>query len=61
VGAGHRGPAGGPGLDRAGGLAGPKVALACFQTAYERWVREPGRDLPGLVDESFAALAGMAG
>jgi hypothetical protein len=39
----------------------PKVALACFQTAYERWVREPGRDLPGLVDESFAALAGMAG
>ena len=39
----------------------PKLALACFQTAYERWVRDPGRDLPGLVDESFAALGGLAG
>jgi hypothetical protein len=39
----------------------PKVALACFQAAYERWVRDPGQDLPALVDESFAALAGLAG
>jgi AcrR family transcriptional regulator len=39
----------------------PKLAMACFQTAYERWVRDPGRDLPGLVDESFAALGGIAG
>ena len=35
----------------------PKLAMACFQTAYERW----GRDLPGLVDESFAALGAIAG
>jgi AcrR family transcriptional regulator len=39
----------------------PKVALACFQTAYERWVGDPGQDLPALVDESFAALAGLTG
>ena len=39
----------------------PKLAMACFQTAYERWVRDPGRDLPGLVDESFAALGAIAG
>jgi AcrR family transcriptional regulator len=39
----------------------PKVALACFQAAYERWVRDPGKDLPALVDESFAGLAGLAG
>ncbi len=39
----------------------PKVALACFQAAYERWVRQPGQDLPGLVDESFAALAALTG
>jgi AcrR family transcriptional regulator len=39
----------------------PKLALACFQAAYERWVRDPGQDLPALVDESFAALAGLAG
>jgi hypothetical protein len=39
----------------------PKVALACFQTAYERWVRDPGQDLPALVDESFAALSGVTG
>ena len=39
----------------------PKVALACFQAAYERWVRDPGQDLPALVDESFAALAGLTG
>jgi AcrR family transcriptional regulator len=39
----------------------PKLAMACFQAAYERWVRDPGRDLPGLVDESFAALGGIAG
>jgi hypothetical protein len=24
-------------------------------------VRDPGRDLPGLVDESFTALAGLTG
>jgi hypothetical protein len=36
-------------------------ALACFQAAYERWVRDPGQDLPGLVDVSFAALAGLTG
>ena len=29
--------------------------------SYERWVRDPGQDLPALVDESFAALAGLAG
>ena len=34
-------------------------ALACFQAAYERWVRDPGQDLPALVDDSFAALAGL--
>jgi AcrR family transcriptional regulator len=39
----------------------PKLALACFQTAYERWVRDPLLDLPALVDDSFAALAGLAG
>jgi AcrR family transcriptional regulator len=39
----------------------PKLALACFQAAYERWVRDPGQDLPALVDDSFAALAGLAG
>jgi AcrR family transcriptional regulator len=39
----------------------PKLAMACFQTAYEPWVRDPGRDLPGLVDESFAALGAIAG
>jgi hypothetical protein len=38
----------------------PKLALACFQAAYERWVRDPGQDLPALVDDSFAALAGLA-
>jgi hypothetical protein len=37
----------------------PKLAMACFQTAYERWVRDPDRDLPTLVDESFAALASL--
>jgi AcrR family transcriptional regulator len=42
-------------------LLAPKVALACFQAAYERWVRDPGQDLPGLVDQSFAALAGLTG
>jgi hypothetical protein len=36
-------------------------ALACFQAAYERWVRDPGQDLPALVDKSFAALARLAG
>ena len=39
----------------------PKLALACFQTAYQRWVRNPGQDLPGLVDDSFAALARLTG
>jgi AcrR family transcriptional regulator len=39
----------------------PKLALACFQTAYQRWVRDPGQDLPGLVDDSFAALARLTG
>ena len=39
----------------------PKLALACFQAAYERWVLDPGQDLPGLVDESFAALGVIAG
>jgi MftR C-terminal domain len=39
----------------------PKLALACFQAAYERWVRDPGLDLPTLVDESFAGLGGLAG
>jgi hypothetical protein len=39
----------------------PKLALACFQTAYQRWVRDPGQDLPGLVDDIFAALARLTG
>jgi tRNA(Glu) U13 pseudouridine synthase TruD len=39
----------------------PKLALACFQTAYQRWVRNPGQDLPGLVDDGFAALARLTG
>jgi AcrR family transcriptional regulator len=39
----------------------PKLALGCFQAAYERWLRRPGQDLPALVDESFADLAGLAG
>jgi AcrR family transcriptional regulator len=49
------------GADEQEALLVPKLALACFQTAYERWVRDPGRDLPGLVDESFAALTGLTG
>jgi AcrR family transcriptional regulator len=49
------------GSTEAEALLVPKVALACFQAAYERWVRQPGRDLPGLVDESFAALAALTG
>jgi AcrR family transcriptional regulator len=61
LGTGHRGPPRRAGLDRAGGAAGAQVALACFQAAYEGWVRDPGQDLPALVDESFAALAGLAG
>ena len=39
----------------------PKLALACFQTADQRWVRDPGQDLPGLVDDSFTALARLTG
>jgi AcrR family transcriptional regulator len=39
----------------------PKLALACFQTAYQRWVRDPGQDLTGLVDDSFTALARLTG
>ncbi len=42
-------------------LLAPKVALACFQAAYERWVRDPGQDLAALVDQSFAALADLTG
>jgi hypothetical protein len=42
-------------------LLAPKLALACFQTADRRWVRDPGQDLPGLVDDSFAALARLTG
>jgi MftR C-terminal domain len=38
-------------------LLAPKLALACFQAAYERWVLEPDQDLPALFDDSFAALA----
>jgi AcrR family transcriptional regulator len=41
-------------------LLAPKLALACFQTAYQRWVLDPGQDLPALVDDSFAALAGLS-
>jgi hypothetical protein len=37
----------------------PKLALACFQAAYEQWVRDPGQDLPTLVDRSFAALTSL--
>jgi hypothetical protein len=49
------------GVSEQAALLVSKVALACFQTAYERWVRRPGQDLPELVDESFAVLAGLAG
>jgi hypothetical protein len=45
--------------------AAPVVTLSVMRPdhpgAYERWVRDPGQDLPALVDESFAALAGLAG
>jgi AcrR family transcriptional regulator len=34
----------------------PKLSLACFQAAYERWARDPSQDLPSLVDDSFAVL-----
>ena len=54
-------PPGGQGSSEQEALLVPKVALACFQTAYERWVRDPGQDLPALVDESFAALSGLTG
>jgi len=37
----------------------PKLALACFQAAYERWVRDPTQDLPALVDDSFATLTSL--
>jgi AcrR family transcriptional regulator len=37
----------------------PKLAMACFQSAYERWVRDPRQDLSTLVDESFTALADL--
>lgn len=37
----------------------PKIALACFQAAYEQWVRDPGRSLPALVDESFTVLESL--
>ena len=37
----------------------PKLALACFQAAYQQWVRDPGQDLPTLVDQSFAALTSL--
>jgi AcrR family transcriptional regulator len=39
----------------------PKLAMACFQSAYERWVRDPSQDLSTLVDESFTALANLQG
>jgi AcrR family transcriptional regulator len=39
----------------------PKLAMACFQSAYERWVRDPRQDLSTLVDESFTALANLQG
>jgi AcrR family transcriptional regulator len=37
----------------------PKFALACFQGAYERWVRDPRQDLQVLVDESFEVLGSL--
>jgi AcrR family transcriptional regulator len=37
----------------------PKIALACFQAAYERWVRDPRQDLASLVDESFAVVESL--
>jgi AcrR family transcriptional regulator len=37
----------------------PKLALACFQAAYERWARDPRQDLPTLVDDNFAALTSL--
>jgi AcrR family transcriptional regulator len=37
----------------------PKIALACFQAAYEQWVRDPGQSLPALVDESFTVLESL--
>ena len=35
--------------------------LAELPHSARRWVRDLGRDLPGLVDGSFAALGGIAG
>jgi AcrR family transcriptional regulator len=45
------------GLSEPEALLIPKLAMACFQTAYEQWVRNPHQDLPTLVDQAFAALA----
>jgi AcrR family transcriptional regulator len=39
----------------------PKLAMACFQAAYERWLRDPRQDLPVLVDQSFTALLALQG
>jgi AcrR family transcriptional regulator len=39
----------------------PKLAMACFQAAYERWLRDPRQDLPALVDQSFTALLALQG
>jgi AcrR family transcriptional regulator len=47
------------GLSEREALLIPKLAMACFQAAYEQWVRNPRQDLPTLVDESFAALTSL--
>jgi AcrR family transcriptional regulator len=39
----------------------PKLAMACFQAAYERWLRDPSQDLPTLVDQSLTALLALQG
>jgi AcrR family transcriptional regulator len=39
----------------------PKLTMACFQAAYEQWLRDPRQDLPTLVDQSFTALLALQG
>src|SRR5829696_10040725 len=48
-------------LDRERLIAATPALQARRLAKNLRWVRDPGRDLPGLVDESFAALGGIAG
>ncbi|HMA47097.1 MAG TPA: TetR family transcriptional regulator [Frankiaceae bacterium] len=37
------------------------VAVTCVRVAYQDWVTDTGRDLPALVDTTFAHLAAVTG